>query len=86
MTYSIDTDLDIEYRDNGPWRSYELQTHGDTRLELIENVTIAEVDQDGGELDCYGFDDASNEIQHKILVVIDAMLPDDSHNFGIEEA
>lgn len=60
-TITIDTDLGIDYADEGAWRSYEMTTHGDSLAELLENVTIAEIDQDGGELDCYGLGDASNE-------------------------
>lgn len=58
----IDQDLGIDYRDIGPWRSYQLQTQGDTLQELIENAVISEVDQDGGDLDYYDLGDASNEI------------------------
>lgn len=63
-------DLDVEWRDSGKWRSYELTTHGDTVQQAIDNAAISEVDQDGGEIDTYGFDDASNEVQKAVMNVI----------------
>lgn len=59
----INTDLGLDYQDEGPWRSYELYTYGESLTELLENATIGEIDQDGGELDCYNLKGASNEIQ-----------------------
>ena len=70
VKYYIEEDLGIDYRDAGPWRSYELTAGGDTQAELIEDATISETDQDGGELDCYGFEDASNEVQEAVLKLI----------------
>lgn len=55
--YSIDTELGIEYQDAGPWRSYHLYASGDSIQELIEDSSISEIDQDGGELDCYGINE-----------------------------
>lgn len=55
-------DLGIEWQDAGPWRNYEIQAHGSTYAELIEDATISEIDQDGGELNCYGINDASTSV------------------------
>jgi hypothetical protein len=34
---------------DGPFRSYEMETYGDSLHELLDNVWITEVDQDGGD-------------------------------------
>ena len=67
---TIDTDLGLEYQDEGPWRSYNLTTNGSSLQELLDNATISEVDQDGGDLDYYGFNEASNKIQELVDVII----------------
>jgi hypothetical protein len=69
MKYQIkDGDLGIEYADHGPWRSYEIsEASGLTKDELLNNLTVSEVDQDGGELRCYGYHDAPFEVQQVIL-------------------
>ncbi len=67
-TFIQDGDLGISYQDEGPWRSYEVvDCCGETPQDAVENLTVSEIDQDGGELDCYGFDDAPYEVQNKIL-------------------
>ncbi len=49
--YSIeDAEMQTEYCDAGPWRSYRLDTHGNSLHECLVNATITAVDQDGGEL------------------------------------
>jgi len=58
--YSISEELTYEWRDAGPWRSFYLETYGDTLSELFENATIEAIDQDGGALDCFGYDNALN--------------------------
>lgn len=45
-----DMELPTEYRDEGPWRCYHLDTHGENIHELLLNASIVAVDQDGGEL------------------------------------
>lgn len=51
MKYQIDCQpMDVEFRDSGPWRSYELHAEGDTLDELIESAQVSEIDQDGGEI------------------------------------
>jgi hypothetical protein len=71
--YTIDClDLEIEWRDLGRWRSYSLSAHGDTLDELVESATISEVDQDGGELRCYGLGEADNEVFRVACKTIEA--------------
>jgi hypothetical protein len=66
-----DGDLGISYQDEGPWRSYEISdARGNTREEFLESLAISEVDQDGGELDTYGFADAPCEVQRVILEAV----------------
>ncbi len=56
-------ELGVDYRDSGPWRSYELQTEGNTELELLENAVVFELDQDGGELGDIAYEDCNSEVQ-----------------------
>lgn len=69
--YSIDEDLGIDYRDCGPWRCYMFASDGNTLEDLLDNASIAEVDQDGGEINCYGLDDASQEARTRALALIE---------------
>jgi len=66
----IDTDLGIDYADCGAWRSYHLNTFGTTQEELRENATISEIDQDGGELNCYGLEEARNDVEKAVEGII----------------
>lgn len=70
-------DLGIDFRDFGPWRSYHLDTHGDTLSECLVNATISEIDQDGGELDCYDIDYASSEVYRAVVDAITKALKAD---------
>lgn len=71
MNHSIDeSDIGIDYQDEGPWRSYGVQSEGSTIDELLENAYIYETDQDGGELNCYPIDDASNEVYGAAMQVL----------------
>ena len=68
-------DIGLDYRDSGRWRSYELDTCGDTLDELRENATIAEVDQDGGEINCYGYlDIPNNEVENAFERIVNDLL------------
>lgn len=69
-TYSIDTEMGIDFADAGPWRSYHLETSGDSFNEMVENATVSEVDQDGGTIDAYGLSDASSEVENACLRLI----------------
>lgn len=55
---------------DGPFRAIELWTCGDTLDSCLYNTTVSEIDQDGGECDTYGFEDASNKVQDEILYAI----------------
>jgi len=72
--YSIDTDLGVSYQDAGPWRSYTLVSSGDTLEELLNEASISEVDQDGGDLDCYSLADAPSEVETAALNCIHAKI------------
>ena len=63
-------DLEVDYQDAGPWRCYSFFTHGDTIEQLVENGTIAEIDQDGGEIDCYSLENAPNDVIEAAIQLI----------------
>ena len=67
-------DLEIEYRDSEQWRSYSFSCSGNSLGSCLSDVTVSETDQDGGELGCYGFDEASSEAQEKIVKAIEGKL------------
>lgn len=64
------SDLGVEYRDCGPWRSYGLETYGATFEELWDNAVVYETDQDGGELDCYGAGEAPHDVYKAVEAII----------------
>jgi len=70
MKYYIDKELGIDWQDAGPWRSFHLTASGCSEKELVEDATIAEIDQDGGELDCYGLDDCGTEVYETVMDLI----------------
>lgn len=70
VKFYIDEDLGIDHRDSGPWRSYSISAGGNTIEELIEDATISETDQDGGELNFYSIDDASNEVGNVAMTLL----------------
>lgn len=76
------TDLGVEWADEGQWRSFQVtEAHGDTVGEFLENIGICEIDQDGGELDAYGYLDAGADVQKAILAMVglkweDVQYPD----------
>lgn len=81
--FNIDeSDLGVDYQDAGPWRSYGLESHGETIEELFENAYVYEIDQDGGELNHYHIEDASTEVYkaardrmiHLIQTTVDDIL------------
>lgn len=66
--YMPDSDLETEWRDAGPWRSYHVsECAAETLKEFFEELTISEIDQDGGDLDVYGYADAPRAVQLEIL-------------------
>jgi len=68
---TIDEDLGINFCDEGPWRSYHFYTSGKTKAECMEDATISEIDQDGGELNCYGLEDCEHEVETSVMKRID---------------
>jgi hypothetical protein len=71
---NINIVLPVDFADEGQWRSWELDTQGASMAELIANATIAEIDQDGGELNCYGLEDASNEVANAAMTAIEEVI------------
>jgi len=66
--YSIDIDLGVEYLDIPPWRSYNLTACGDNIDQLLNDAMIAEIDQDGGDLNNYDIDNTpSDEIRQEAI-------------------
>lgn len=62
--YNIDiTDIGIDWQDAGPWRSYGVESYGDTVADVMANAVIYELDQDGGELNCYALYDANMDVR-----------------------
>ena len=71
MNISID-DLGIEYQDSGKWRSYSLESNGNTLIELQNNAAISETDQDGGEIKTYNLLEAGSEVFIKCMSIIES--------------
>ena len=63
-------DIGVDYKDVPPGRNYELYTWGNSIEECIENASISEIDQDGGELDTYIFYDATNNVKAAVMKII----------------
>lgn len=62
-----DGDLGVLHEDEGRWRSYDIvDAYGNTPEEFLENLSVSEVDQDGGEIDTYGYSDAPGKVQWAI--------------------
>lgn len=66
--------LDVDYRDIGQWRCYELFTSGNTLNECVDNATIYEIDQDGGEITNYDLGNAEDEVYEASLEEIKKAL------------
>jgi hypothetical protein len=58
--YSVSTDLPISYADEGRWRSYHLETCGDSFDEMLDNSSIEEIDKDGGTINSYSLSEAND--------------------------
>jgi hypothetical protein len=76
MKYSVvEEDIGVNYQDCGPWRSYGVDSFGNSLEELMENATVFEVDQDGGELNCYGIDDCpTQEVYNAVIAELKAEI------------
>lgn len=67
----IKTELNFEYRDAGPWRSYTMETYGIHHSDLLDNCMITEIDQDGGDIRSYDLFNAPHEIIKESLSIIE---------------
>jgi hypothetical protein len=74
MIKIVDFLLPIDFADEGPWRSFHMDTQGETLVELINNATITEIDKDGGELNCYGIPDADPNTVEAVFDVLELVL------------
>lgn len=75
MKYNIEyADIGYDHRDSGPWRSKELSTAGDDLQELLNNVAVSSIDQDGGELDTVGYEDLSQQDKRAVDRIIAKLI------------
>lgn len=74
-TYSIDAEMGVSYQDSGQWRSFHLETSGDSLSEMLDNATVSEVDQDGGTIDAYDLREASSQIKNVGFRIISGRVP-----------
>lgn len=66
-------ELDVDYRDVGPWRSYSVYAELAGDLEdTIADAAVIETDQDGGELVVHGVGDYSGDVYRKASAMIEA--------------
>lgn len=70
-------DLGVPFQDSGAFRSYELSASGDSLGELIEDATISEIDQDGGELNTYGYAECSTNVLSAVDYQISKLVQGD---------
>ncbi len=68
--YEMNGDVGVEYENEGQWRSYDIEAYGDTEEEFFNNATISEVDQDGGEITCYGLDRATSAVIRAVYAYV----------------
>lgn len=52
------------------WRSYELNTQGETLEELIDNARIVEIDQDGGDHGCFDLGEYPDRVYKRCMIII----------------
>lgn len=57
------SDLGVEYTDSGPFRSYAAHAQGDNFAELERSLQVEEVDQDGGTLRSYHYEQGRTEVE-----------------------
>ena len=72
--YCFEGDMGIDYQDSGIWRSYYLHFYGKDLKEVLESAMISEVDQDGGEINSYGIEDATNNVQIIAYEIIESAI------------
>lgn len=69
-----DKEMGIIHQDAGPWRSYHLTCSGNSMPEMLQDVSITEVDQDGGDIATYGLEDACEEVRIRACHLIDEVF------------
>ena len=70
MLYLEVTDINVDYADSGTWRCYGFETFGMTHVELLNNCTVFETDQDGETLRSYDLAGAKDEVYDQIKRII----------------
>jgi hypothetical protein len=72
MKYYIDeSDLGVDYQDEGQWRSYGLEASGETLEELLNDAYVYETDQDGGEITSYPMSEAERPVYSAAKTLIE---------------
>lgn len=69
-----DEELGVNWQDAGLWRSFHLDTEGDSLALLIENASICAVDQDGGEMYTEGLYDSNLCVESAEIIIARAFL------------
>lgn len=70
MKKYLESELNVEFTDEGPWRSYRLYTSGRYIQDFIDNASIEEIDKDGGTLRTYELDKSSDEVLQAAIKII----------------
>lgn len=70
MKKYLESELDVEFCDAGPWRSYRLYTSGRYVQDFIDNASIEEIDKHGGTLQTYELNKASDEVLQAAIKII----------------
>ena len=84
--FNIDeSDIGIDYQDTGPWRSYGVESSGETIEELFDNATVYETDQDGGIIDSYDLDVADDDVYKVATIYISDLVSTTVDNILLEE-
>ena len=52
------------------WRYYRLSTIGRNTRELTANASISELDKNNNEISCFPLDEASNDVQNQVSLLI----------------
>ena len=69
--YYIPDYTDVGEGDRSSWTGFQVvDAKAKTIKEFLENLSISEIDQDGGEIECISFDDAPMLVQSAILRLV----------------